>query len=162
MEKRKEMTPSEVAKYILLRAAQDGDLVSPLKMQKLVYYCYAWYLVETGKKLFEEPIEAWVSGPVIPTLYKELKGYNSSPIKVEEYTNMKSDEDVNRFLASFDPKTLTILDGVYNRYQILTPFELVVLTHQEKPWAEARKDLKPEDKSANPIQDIHILEQYKS
>ena len=34
------ISPSNVAKYFLYKSMQDGDLVSPLKMQKLVYYGY--------------------------------------------------------------------------------------------------------------------------
>ena len=45
--------PSDVAKYFLYRAIQDGELVSPLKMQKLLYYAYSWTLVKNKKKLFD-------------------------------------------------------------------------------------------------------------
>ena len=53
-----------------------GD-ISPKKLQKLVYYAYAWYLTfmndsdnELNNRLFEDRAEAWIHGPVFPKLYR--------------------------------------------------------------------------------------------
>jgi uncharacterized phage-associated protein len=152
--------PSDIAKYFLLRSENDGELISPLKMQKLVYYAYAWYLVTTKHKLFDEQIEAWANGPVIPSLYRELKKYGAMPINAEEYANSTSQVAVDDLITKLTPQTRKILDDVYEQYQTMTAFELVVLTHQEKPWAEARKGLFPEETANRPIADQHIFEQY--
>lgn len=153
------INPSDVAKYFLYRSMQDGELVSPLKMQKLVYYAYALILAKKGKKLFDEKIEAWANGPVVPTLYQELKRYGSSPIN-EDYLGFSSEEDVAEFMQKFPEEVLDSLDKVYSEYMTKTAFELVVLTHSEKPWVEARKGLKNTEASSNPISDELIVEQY--
>jgi uncharacterized phage-associated protein len=48
----------DVAKYFLNWANNKGDLITNLKMQKLLYYAQAWYLVNFKKPLFSDPIEA--------------------------------------------------------------------------------------------------------
>ena len=155
--KENQVLPSDIAKYFLSQAINDGELISPLKMQKLVYYAYVWYLVLTGKRLFAEPIEAWAMGPVTPSLYGDLKIYGSAPIP-EAYLGNKADTD--EIFVKLKNQT-EVLRGVYEKYDTLTAFELVVLTHNEKPWVEARKGLKPEEQSNKPIADSDIISFYQ-
>jgi len=154
------MTPQDVAKYFLLRAQEDGELISPLKMQKLVYYAYAWYFAYTSNKLFEEQIEAWANGPVVPTLYHSLKEYGSGPIPVG-YLGFNDEAGASTFVATLGEDKKRILDEVYEKYMTLTAFELVVLTHKEKPWSEARKGLESTASSKKPIRDEDIVQEYK-
>ncbi len=153
------LTAEDVAKFLLDRAFDDGELISPLKMQKLVYYAYAWFLVKTSTKLFEETIEAWANGPVVPTLYEQLKHYGSAPID-SVFLDWCSEEERNDFLKRFTTQQSTILNSVYEEYMTMTAFELVILTHTEKPWAEARKGLMTTESSNKPISDKLIIEQY--
>jgi uncharacterized phage-associated protein len=65
----------DVAQYFLAKAGEDaGDLISNLKLQKLVYYAQGFALVLLKKPLFPQCIEAWIHGPVVPALYH---AYNS-------------------------------------------------------------------------------------
>lgn len=153
------ITPSNVAKYILFRALQDGELISPLKMQKLVYYAYVWTLVKNKKRLFEEKIEAWPNGPVVPSLYQELKSYGSQPID-ENYLDVETEDELNSVFNNFPREVKSVLDEVYETYMTKTAFELVVSTHSEKPWLEARDKLGPTEPSNNPISDETILREY--
>lgn len=151
------ISPKEIAKYFLIRAGKDGELITPLKMQKLVYFAHVFYLVDKkGKRrLFDEKIEAWPAGPVIPSLYRDLKKYGSSPIK-ESFVNISE----KKFLEKNDPEIVNILDKTYEACEKYTAFELVVISHKEKGWLEARKGLQPNQKSNNYILDEHILEQH--
>jgi len=153
------ITPSNVAKYFLYRAIQDGELVSPLRMQKLLYYAYSWTLVRNKKKLFDEKIEAWPSGPVVPSLYRELKGYGSAPID-EKYLGVKNEVELKAVFSKFPKDVKATLDKVYEDYMTKTAFELVTLTHSEKPWAETRKGLLATESSNKPISDDLIIQQY--
>lgn len=155
----KTITPSDVAKYFLYRAVQDGELVSPLKMQKLVYYAYSWTLVKNKKKLFNEKIEAWPSGPVIPSLYQELKNYGSAPID-EKYLGVTSEAGLEAVFSKFPNDIKVTLDKVYESYMTKTAFELVALTHSEQPWTEARKGLSATEASNKSISDDLIIQQY--
>lgn len=154
-----EITPSDVAKYFLYRSMQDGELVSPLKMQKLVYYAYSWNLVKNGEKLFQEPIEAWPNGPVVPSLYRQLKKYGSAPIG-EDFLGTSTQEEVDALMGKFKGNVGTTIDMVYQEYMTKTAFELVMSTHSEKPWIEARKGLSATERSNSPITDEMIVQQY--
>lgn len=146
--------PSDVARYFLQRTFDDGELISPLKMQKLVYYAYAWTLVKNHKRLFSEKIQAWPNGPVAPSLYKELKIYGSMPIS-EEYLNGSNDVSKN-----IPDEVIHTLDEVYEKYSVCSAFELVCLTHNEKPWRNARQGLKVNESSEIEIRDKDIIEEY--
>jgi len=149
--------PKDVAKYILLRAANDGELISPLKMQKLVYYSYSWVLAKLDKRLFDEKIEAWPNGPVVRSLYTALKDYGSGPIP-EEWAG-ETFEHVKKRLPK---EAIDVLELVYESYANFTAFQLTTLTHEESPWKEARRDCGPLDKSTNKISDELIIKEYKS
>jgi uncharacterized phage-associated protein len=142
---------ASVAHYFLQRTIDDGELISPLKMQKLVYYAYVWVLVKLRIKLFDESMQAWPNGPVVPSLYHLLKGCGSSPIDVEL---------LNEYKDEFSVDVLGVIDDVYNKYQTFTAFELVGLTHSETPWKNAREGLSATDMSSNEISDEDIVKFY--
>jgi len=69
-----------VANEFLRLSTSKGKDMTPLKLQKLVYFAHGWYLALTGSPLISEPVRAWKYGPVIPSLYKEFKDYGNEPI----------------------------------------------------------------------------------
>ena len=55
-----EIPVDDVAKYIIAFANYTGDVITNLKLQKLLYYAQAWFMVNNGgRKLFKEDIEVW-------------------------------------------------------------------------------------------------------
>jgi len=54
--------------------------VTPMKLQKLVYYAHGWWFGATGEPLIEEQIEAWQYGPVVPSLYEATKNFGNQSI----------------------------------------------------------------------------------
>ena len=151
--------PTDIAKFFLARSFEDGELISPLKMQKLVYYAYVWMLVQKKERLFTETIEAWPNGPVTPSLYQELKKYGSGPINAD-FLACKDEKELDAFMKKFPEEIKSVLNDVYEKYMTKTAFELVVLTHSEKPWMEAREKLSPTQRSSNGISDDTIIEYY--
>ena len=113
----------EVAKAFLTISS-----MTPKKLQKLCYYAQGWYAGLTGMKLFDDDLQAWIHGPVCPKLYEAYKiyGYNEIP-KLE--TNI-----ANKELKG-------IVEQIYRIYGKLDGDELEQLTHQEKPWRNARKGI---------------------
>ena len=65
----KQLTGLDVAKYILTKVS-----CTHLKLQKLVYYCFADYLCKYNKKLFYDEIYAFEYGPVIKSVRNQYKG----------------------------------------------------------------------------------------
>lgn len=116
-------TSLDVAEFIL----QQKGPVSPLKLQKLVYYSQAWSLALNEKPLFEEPIEAWKNGPVVRRLLEKIRNqscvtstYSGDPSQIEE----ELQDIITAVLISYGQKSGSMLQH---------------LTHNEDPWIEARK-----------------------
>jgi uncharacterized phage-associated protein len=125
-----------VADYFLLQVdALAGDTISNLKLQKLCYYAQAWSLALDDRPLFAERIEAWAHGPAIPKLYRRFKKYGSQAINP---LDIVSDPERDLHL---DHKGR--LDEVWALYGRLSGTQLRNLTHQERPWADARGDTPP-------------------
>lgn len=118
----------DVAKYFLSIANSEGDLISNLKLQKLLYYAQAWYLVNYDKPLFKEAIQPWELGPVIREVYSKFKKFKSSPIVYKS---------TGREAGVFTDKQLNYLNEFYDVFSKFTAHELVNMTHNELPWKEA-------------------------
>ncbi len=149
------LSASDVAKYYVYRASMDGDLITPLKIQKLVYLAYRRTLEKKNKKLFKEGIEAWPMGPVVPQLYRELSSFGSSPIP-QEYIGKIGEKEL---IGKFDRDTKEVVDEVYETYIGKSAFELVSLLHEDPVWKKARKGLSAEQPSKNVISDEDMLKE---
>ena len=122
----------DVANYILeisREESEDGEyeLISHMKLQKLVYFCQGYSLALYGKPLFPEPIEAWTHGPVCPKLYHLLKGYGPLPITASI--------DPERIILNGHEKQL--IEMVYDSYGQYSASHLRKITHEEGPWKTA-------------------------
>lgn len=146
-------TYDEVADWFLAKG--DGS-ISPKKLQKLVYYAYAWTLTllndtadNLTNRLFDDgQFEAWVHGPVIPRLYHEYREYGFNPIlQCPQKPNFTKDiED--------------ILEQVWKVYGKYDAYQLESMTHQESPWENARKGLDPLDSGRTVISDKDMFNYY--
>ncbi len=123
-------TAREIADYFLASVDPDsGDNLSNLKLQKLVYYAQAFHLaINDGEPLFDDTIEAWANGPVVPSLFHEFKAHESGAIPRPESVD----------LSRFDAETREILDEVWNVYGQFSAWRLRDMTNEEPPWREAR------------------------
>jgi uncharacterized phage-associated protein len=118
----------DVAKYFLtLNDVEVGELISNLKLQKLVYYAQGYCLAIEDKPLFDDIIEAWAHGPVIPTLYADYRRFSSGSIPPPTDFDIKS---INK-------KTRELLDEVYSVLGQFSAWKLRNMTHEEPPWKEA-------------------------
>lgn len=125
-------TAQEVAKYLIKISNSSGVEITNLKLQKLVYYAQAWFVtLKNGDLLFDDPIEAWVLGPAIPSIFNEYKKYKGTPINI----------DINDSSINLSTNIISFLDQVFIAYGQLSASELVQLTHDEDPWKNARKGL---------------------
>jgi uncharacterized phage-associated protein len=126
-------TANGVADYLLWFAKEHGDVLTPLKLQKLMFYADAWHMVlNDGEELVPEHFEAWVHGPVLREVYFRFNHYRWNPISQEIQ------------LPALSEKIKTFLDEVYKVFGGLSGYELEQLTHQEQPWKAARGDLPPD------------------
>ena len=104
-------------------------------------------------------MQAWPIGPVLSSLYRALKKYGSSPIDVN-FAGIKSDKDLEKIKNELGSDLIRVADSVYEFYGTKSAFELVGLTHKALPWKNARKGLRPDEKSENELADQDIVEYY--
>ncbi|HEY3297296.1 MAG TPA: type II toxin-antitoxin system antitoxin SocA domain-containing protein [Armatimonadota bacterium] len=116
-----------MAEYFLAKRDDDaGELISNLKIQKLVYYAQGVYLALFNEPLFPESIEAWTHGPVVPDLYHEYKGYGDKAIDPPTGIDFKK----------YNKRTREVLDEVYAVFGQFSAWKLRQMTHKESPWKE--------------------------
>jgi len=101
-----------------------GELVSNMKLQKLLYYQQGFHLAYFGTSLFDEEIEAWMYGPVVPSMYKKYKTKGSKGLVYEGDTISLTSEEESLF------------NEVIRVYGEFSAIGLKNLTHSESPWKE--------------------------
>jgi uncharacterized phage-associated protein len=134
-------TPSHIANYFLKRAESQGIDITLLKLLKLVYIGYGWVLALTDRKLFDEDIQAWQHGPVIPSLYYEFKPFGRMPIdKFATDLNLETLYSYIPEIDKDDKDVLLILARVWDIYHKFTASTLRNKTHEaDTPWTETYK-----------------------
>lgn len=132
------------------------DSMSPKKLQKILYYAYSWTLTLENEdsdslenKLFNERIEAWVHGPVIPKIYFDYKQYGYQDIPKYNGETPEFSEDIE-----------SILEQVWDEYGHFSGNELESITHQETPWINARHGYSPLERCEELINDKDIFNYY--
>lgn len=115
--------------FIDLVQASTDDQITNLKLNKLLYFAQGAYLARTGKALFDNDLEAWQYGPVVPCIYKKYKVCGKNPI-------MTVDEEYDP--ASFTAEETELLLDVMREYGKYTGEMLVSMTHKEgTPWSQS-------------------------
>ncbi|MBN8626289.1 MAG: SocA family protein [Planctomycetes bacterium] len=114
-----------IANWFLSRAARDGDALTQMKLQKLVYIAHGWHLGLYGEPLIMEDVEAWRWGPVIKALYRDFADFGSSPITAISPTLVQVDNPTNLFL-----------ERVWSQYGKFSAVQLSAMTHAPNtPWS---------------------------
>lgn len=124
-----------VANFILDFCEAKGCPVSNLSLQKLVYFCHVWSLIELNKPLVKHTFEAWEFGPVLPYLYREFKAFDRSPIKGRATRLNPFNGETCVVEQEFDEATRLLLAKTVEFYSRLRAGDLVGLSHVKGgPW----------------------------
>jgi len=110
-----------------------------MKLQKLLFFSNADFIVKRRHALIDQEFEAWDYGPVLPSVYQEFKSFKDKPIKTRA--------------KAFDPVTVQIrvpsmklpeadrivLKNVFDFYKKFSAVALSDLSHSSiGPWRQAR------------------------
>lgn len=137
-----------VAKYVLMNCGP----MTTMKLQKIVYYCQAWSLAWDEKPLFEDEFEAWANGPVCLKLFNYHRG--QFVIDADLFQNVDVSE-------CFSKENIETMDAVIRDYSNKSPQWLSDLTHNEKPWKNARGSTPPGEYCSTVISK-HEMQSYYS
>ncbi len=143
------ISTADITANTLIKVSRDrGDGVTNLKLQKLLYYAQAWHLALHKKALFNDAIEAWVHGPVVPGVFRRFRDYKWSTIT----------EPLSGGCTDFFTSHISEIFRVYGH---LTATQLERLTHKEEPWLHARAGLAA-DKPSHAVISQESMRRYYS
>lgn len=130
--------------------------ISPIKLQKSLYFCFAYWggfvrkstfnnteiTINKSEWLYDENIEAWVYGPVVPDVY-----FDSNIMQNKNEKLFFKNEDVKEFV-----------DGVLDDVLCVSDFKLVEVSHSDNCW---KKNFDPNSDHHNNIIDKEdIIKEY--
>ena len=130
----------DVALFFIALAQDAGELLTHMKLQKLIYYAQAWHLGNFGEPLFEGRFEAWTHGPVCPEIYHEYKQYQNKEISYPNQDVCDSATGCLSDIAAKLPEEICgFLNSIADDYMNFTAYQLRAMSHKENPWMEASK-----------------------
>lgn len=158
MERKGLVTAKELACYIsnYYNTVTGGKVISPIKLQKSLYFCFAYWggfvrkshsnnvevKINKSDWLFDDRIEAWVYGPVVPEVYRtaNICAYNNDNL-------FKDNDDVKEFV-----------DGIIDDLKDVSDFKLVEVSHSDNCW---RKNFNSDSSTHNnEIDKEDIISEY--
>ena len=118
-----------------IEKAKQGKLkgLTPMKLQKLLFYTQSWHLkLCDGKPLFDDLFARWKFGPVIPPIYHLLKKYGSNEIQEPISIIVDSDGEWKRITPKIqkdDDVAEKIIDKIIDVYGGYSGTQLSNMTH---------------------------------
>lgn len=130
-----------IAKYLFSLK----DNLSPLKLQKSLYFLFAYHgalyskdteegvfegSMETPKYLFNADFDAWKYGPVIREVYFANRDgeYNNTDEIQEAVSEIEKHPEIKKFI-----------DELFGQIDSVSDFSLVDRSHEDNAWKEAYK-----------------------
>lgn len=135
-----------VIDYLLCRCED----ITPLALQKALYYIQGFFYAFNEDYLFDEDCEAWAHGPVYRDIYYRYKLYRFDPI---EGGGICNDEDLVNYEKA-------IIDSVIKNLCCYSGKILERFTHTETPWLKTRGDLHSTESSDRIIDKKDISEYF--
>lgn len=112
---------------------QELSEVTPLMLQKLLYFVQGIHLALYNKQVFGEDCRAWVHGPVYPEVYSLFREFKYNPIEDARFALLEGAEN------SLKADERKVIKLVVNTFGMYSAKALERITHNETPWKDARK-----------------------
>jgi uncharacterized phage-associated protein len=116
-----------VVEYLLFHCED----MSPLALQKALYYVQGFFYAFSGRYLFDENCEAWVLGPVYRRVYNHYSDCRYEAIPKPDQLDVSQFSDIEK----------AVMDGVIQHLCCYSGGVLARFTHSEMPWIAARGEL---------------------
>ena len=113
----------DIANKMLVMAEDGGELMTNMKLQKMLYYQQGFHLAYFGSPLFEEDLEAWMYGPVVPGVYAAYKEFGKNGLMGD-----------HEHVVSLEDKEEALFAEVMRVYSKYSAIGLMNMTHEEMPW----------------------------
>lgn len=112
----------------LIRRSQDGEIVNltPMKLQKLMFFAQSWYLRLNGRRLINDEFVRWQYGPVVQSVYYEFAKNRGTEIKY-----MAKNAQGKNFDSHLDIHDEAFMNELIKAYGGYTGWQLSDMTHAE-------------------------------
>lgn len=128
-------SPTMIANNILSRAFAERAYMSPMKLQKILYFVASEYQKATRRPLLEEPFSTWAYGPVVYSVYDEFRSFSKDNIK--RYAR-DARGDVFIIDETQDIELKVALDRVWDKTKHMGAVKLSEITHySDSAWDKA-------------------------
>lgn len=125
-----------VANEFLELGESEGIPISPMKLQKLVFFAHGWNLAIYDRPLVNEQVECWEYGPVFRTLYRLVKRYGAEAIT----GRIESGGREPRLPLDAGEETRSLIRTVWDCYKQHSAIKLSSMTHiPDSPWSRRRQ-----------------------
>ncbi|WP_031552422.1 Panacea domain-containing protein [Oribacterium sp. FC2011] len=128
--------------------------VTPLMLQKLLYFIQGVYSALYGRSLFEEDCKACAHGPVYPEVYDLFRDFKYNPVDDARFALLGGTEDV---LIETEKR---VVNRVVNTFGMYSGKVLEKITHNEDPWMEASKGYGDSISSSELLSKERIMKYY--
>lgn len=151
------MDINDACDYVIVKLNSTDEVLSHLKLQKLLYYIQAWHLAFEKKPLFSSNFQAWVHGPISKEIFDRFKADKS----------LYSDITIDDLRAEFDISSLNEMDTehineVLDAYAKFRGVQLEEMSCKEQPWISARKGVNIMARSENIIDNDEMIIYYSA
>lgn len=153
----------DIARYIINYSIDLQKPISHLKLQKILFYIQAAFLVEKDTPAFCEEIVNWTYGPVVPEVYNSFKQYGYQDIYDKILSTSEMVLDPETLDISFDETPFNdaiieedsklIIKNIVTVYKEDSAIKMMKKTHQEDPWKDTENGQIIE---LNKIQDYYL------
>ena len=141
----------DTAKLMLAKLKSDDEMAeytSRLKLLKLLYYVQGYHLAMFGTPIFDEKIEAWLHGPVVPEVWKWAINYGDEQMQSEALDKKQIDG------LGLHPQQIKLVEEVLEIYNKYSAYGLRDKTHTEMPWLAAYEKDKNNEITKDSLKDF--------
>lgn len=147
--------PSKMLMVVSYIFEQLGE-VTPLALQKILYFIQGLYFSKYGIPLFNDNCQAWVHGPVYTDIYDMFRSFRYDPIDDPRFELLKGKSN------GLNEKEREVIDLVINTFGLYGGKVLERITHKEDPWRNAREGYLENEPSQEEISKGAIKEYFAS
>ena len=128
--------------------------VTPLMLQKLLYFIQGVYAALYKRPILEEDCQAWIHGPVYPDVYELFRDFKYNPIDDARFALFEGRGD------NLSNEEKRAIDLVVNTFGMYGAKVLERITHNETSWTMVRKEYDDSTRSSELMPKEGIMEYF--
>lgn len=117
----------DIARKVIARTdAEQGDSITSLMLQKLLFFLQGYWLAVFNTPLLEDDFEAWAYGPAVPVVYEAYVKYGKGAIPTSESGPgylLETEEEEELFEEIY---------LLYSQYSCTTLMRMIL---EDMPWS---------------------------